>query len=79
MILGIAFLGGSFLERNILWVVSALIPFAALTAITENIRSEVYLMAEFEMTVCFSLKSVLLARMAILGIVHLILMVHVGG
>ncbi len=75
MILGIALLGGSFLERNILWVVSALIPFVALTAITVNIRSEVYLMAEFEMTAYFSLKSVLLARMAILGIAHLILMV----
>ena len=34
IILGIAILGGCFLEQDILWVISALIPFIALTAIT---------------------------------------------
>lgn len=74
IILGIALLGSGFLKRDILWLVSALVPFVALTAVAENTRSQVYLMAEFEMTAYFSLKSVLLARMAILGVVHLILM-----
>lgn len=74
IILGIAILGGCFLEQDILWVISALIPFIALTAVTEHVRSEVYLMAELEMSARFSLKSVLLARMMILGMVHLILM-----
>lgn len=73
-VLGIAIVGGCFLEKDILWIVSALIPFVALCVIIENARSDVYLMSELEMTTRFSLKSVLLARMAILGLSHLLLL-----
>lgn len=73
-VFGIALVGGCFLEKDILWIVSALIPFVALCVIIENARSDVYLMSELEMTTRFSLKSVLLARMAILGLSHLLLL-----
>lgn len=76
-VFGIALVGGCFLEKNVLWIISALIPFVALCVITENARSDVYLMSELEMTARFSLKSVLLARMAVLGVSHLLLLIFV--
>lgn len=71
---GIALVYGCFMEKDTLWIISALIPFVALSILTENTRSGIYLMAELEMTARFSLKSVILARMGILGISHLLLL-----
>lgn len=71
---GIAIVCGCFMEKDVLWIISALIPFIALSILTENARSGVYLMAELEMTARFSLKSVMLARMGILGASHLLLL-----
>lgn len=70
-----ALAGGCFFARDVLWVICALIPFVALSVITESARSDVFLMSELEMAARFSLKSVLLARMAVLGISHLCLLV----
>ena len=56
------------MERNTLWVVSAFIPFLGLLAVTENARSIVHGMIEFEMSTRFSLRNVILARMEILGV-----------
>lgn len=53
---------------NTLWSICAMIPFLALLAVTESTRSAVYGMQEFEMSTRFSLKSVLLARMSVLGL-----------
>ena len=55
------------MEKDVLWIISALIPFIAMSILTENARSGIYLMAELEMAARFSLKSVILARMEILG------------
>lgn len=71
---GIAIVCGCFMEKDVLWMISALIPFIALPILTENARSGIYLMAELEMAARFSLKSVILARMEILGIFHLFLL-----
>lgn len=70
LILGIALKQAVFLEKNVLCMFSALIPFMALTATTENGRSAAYGMEELEMASRFSLRSVVLARMGILGGVH---------
>lgn len=56
------------MNMDTLWGISALIPFLALLAVTESTRSAVYGMQEFEMSTRFSIKSVLLARMSILGL-----------
>lgn len=56
------------MNMDTLWCISALIPFLALLAVTESTRSAVYGMQEFEMSTRFSIKSVLLARMSILGL-----------
>lgn len=75
VIFGIAIVCGCFMEKDVLWIISALIPFIALSVLTENARSGVYLMAELEMAARFSLKSVILARMEILGASHLLLLI----
>lgn len=66
--------GACFLELDMLWVISAFMPFLALTAVTENSRSMVYGMDELEMSSRFSLRNVVLARMGIIGVLHLILL-----
>ena len=73
LVLGIALKSVSFLERNMLGVFSALMPFIALTITIENTRSAAYGMEELEMASRFSLRSVVLARMGILGGVHFVL------
>lgn len=62
-----ALIGAYYIEKNTLWIVSAFVPFLGLLAVTENARSMVYGMNEFEMSTRFSLKSVILARMGVLG------------
>lgn len=70
LIFGAAFIGAEYLERDMLWFVSALMPLLALSVLTESGRSEAYGMAEFELSTRFSLKSVVLARLWILGAVN---------
>ncbi len=60
--------GGRHMDADTLWALSALIPFLALLAVTESTRSAVYGMQEFELSTRFSLKSVMLARMSVLGL-----------
>lgn len=71
LVFGAALLLEHLLEREVLWVLSAMMPFLAVSAVAENLRSESFGMAELEMASRFSFKSVVLARMWILGFVHL--------
>lgn len=66
-----ALIGAYYIEKNTLWVVSAFVPFLGLLAVTENARSTVYGMSEFEMSTRFSLRSVILARMGVLGVLDI--------
>lgn len=72
---GIALVGAGFLKKDVLWIISALLPFAAVSLVTEHIRSNVYGMSELEMAARFSLKSVILARMGVIGVLHFVLLV----
>ncbi len=56
-------------------LISACTPLLALTIISECGRSECYEMAELEMATRFSLRSVVLARLSLLGIFNLLLLV----
>lgn len=67
-------LGAAILPADALWIVSAFTPLLALAIISETGRSERYEMAELEMSTRFSLKSVTLARLGILGITNAILL-----
>ncbi len=60
--------GAGNMNPNTLWILSALIPFLGLLAVTESTRSAKYGMQELEMSARFSLKSVVLAKMSILGL-----------
>lgn len=68
-----AILGAAFLPNTGIWLISGLTPLLALTIIAESGRSECYGMAELEMATRFSLRSVTLARLGILGIMELII------
>ena len=73
---------GAGLSADLLWTLTACMPFVAMIAVSENMRSNIYNMAELEMTTRFSLKSVVFARMAIIGAFHfallVVLMIFVG-
>lgn len=64
-----------FLPDTVLWLISGLAPLMALTIISESGRSELYKMAELEMTIRFSLRSVIFARLVIVGVMNMILLV----
>ena len=61
-------IGTAYLKKNILWDISAFTPLLALFLITETQRSEFYGMSEFELSTRFSLKSIVLARLGIMGL-----------
>lgn len=73
LIFAFALIGAEYLERDMLWCISAFMPLLALSILTESGRSETYGMAEFELSTRFSLKSVVLARLGILGVANLFL------
>lgn len=60
------------LKAECIWTLSAVMPFGALLIILEFARTTAYNMAELEMTSRFSLRTVLLARMSMLGVAQLI-------
>lgn len=62
------------LSADTLWGISAFTPLLALMMVAETGRSARYEMAELEMATRFSLKSVLLARLGILGLGNLLLL-----
>lgn len=69
-----AFAGCHYLDPNTIWILSSLIPFLALLAVTESTRSAVYGMSEFEMSTRFSIKNVILARLSMWGIIDFIIL-----
>lgn len=70
-ILGIT--AASVVKSELIWVLSAVMPFLALTIISEWMRSIAYGMFELEQVTRFSFKSVLLARLGILGMANFLI------
>lgn len=70
----IAFILCRFIHKEILWAVSAVIPFIVTISLAECMRSVVYGMGELEMASRFSLKNVIMTRMFILGVCNMILL-----
>lgn len=69
-----ALMGAYYIDKNTLWIISALIPFLALMAVAEGARSTMYGMSELEMSTRFSLKSVILARWSVLGLIDILVL-----
>lgn len=72
LILALAVIAADYAGTNSVWVVAAIMPFIALCMVTESTRSETYGMAELEMASRFSIRSIMLARFATIGAVHMI-------
>ena len=73
-ILGMAlFITQSQLPQDV-WMVSALLPFAAVSTVTEMGRSARYHMEELEMSARFSLRTLIMARLTLLGLGNLLLL-----
>lgn len=60
-------------EKDVLGMVLAAMPFLAVVSVSDSVRSVTWGMSELEMSSRFSLKSVVLSRMVIAGIVNLVL------
>ena len=60
--------------RECVWMVAAILPFLICVTMCECMRSMTYGMEELELTARFSLKSVMMARIVILGIGNLLLL-----
>lgn len=67
-VLAVGLLAGRWAQQELLWWLSALTPFLATALTAELGRSAHYGMEELEMATRFSLRSVLLGRMAVLGL-----------
>lgn len=61
-----------YVELDIIWMLSAIMPFAALLIVMEFAKSSAYGMSELEMTSRFSLRTILLARMVMLAAVQFV-------
>ncbi len=61
-------------QREALWIAAGMMPFLALLAAQEHMRSAMYNMTELELSTRFSMKSIVLARMGLLGGFHLALL-----
>lgn len=73
-ILGISLAGSLALSLDMLWAISAFAPLLALILLSEGGRSEHFDMAELETATRFSLRSILFARLGILGTTDLALL-----
>jgi hypothetical protein len=69
-----AVIGANYISENTLWIVSTFVPILGLLAVAESTRSTIYGMSEFEMSTRFSLKSVVMARMSVLGVLDFIVL-----
>lgn len=67
-------MAGDGAQDRVLWGIAALAPLLAMTVIAESGRSETWEMAELEMVTRFSLRSVVLARLGILGLENLVML-----
>ena len=72
LLFGAAVVPAEYLKLESIWALSAVMPFGALLLMLEFARSATYGMTELEMASRFSLRTVLLARMSLLGIAQLL-------
>lgn len=73
------FIVSTYLQEILLWPIFAVMPFIVTFSLSESMRSVVYGMGEFEMTSRFSLKSIIMARMLVLGVGNMILLFALAG
>lgn len=70
---------GRYATSEYIWVIFSIIPFFVTISITESMRSFRYGMNELEMVTRFSLKSIIYAKMFILGVCNVLLLFIIAG
>lgn len=75
---GIAYIMQGIIEEKHISMIFALLPFLVMLSITESMRSYRYGMEELELSTRFSLKSIVMARMFLLGIGNLAVLIFIG-
>lgn len=78
LLLGVSILVSFYLEQTMIRMIYAFIPFLVMISIVEIMKSNLHGMSELEMACRFSIKSIVLARMSIIGLVTLILLILMG-
>lgn len=63
---------------NAVWLVSSFVPILSTIASSENHKSEIYQMNELELSARFSLRTIVMIRMSIFGIVHSLILVMIS-
>ena len=74
LIFAFGIFGAAVLSLNMLWIIASYTPILAVTILSESGRSQRHQMEELELSTRFSLRSVILARFAILGLTDLFLL-----
>lgn len=72
LLFGLVVVLAQHIEMECIWVLAAVMPFEAMLIIMEFARSSAHGMTELEMTSRFSIRSLLLARMCIIGAVQML-------
>ncbi len=73
ILFGVAVVMGNIYREWVFCTILAMLPFLAVVGVSESVRSITWGMSELEMSARFSLKSVVLARMVIVGIANIVL------
>lgn len=76
-VFGVLVGGAARWQQETVWIAAGMMPFLALLAAQEHMRSTMYNMTELELSTRFSVKSIVLARMGLLGSLHLLLLILV--
>ncbi len=61
------FITSRYIAEEIIWLLSGVMPFIVAFSLSESMRSVIYGMQEFEMSSRFTLKSIIMSRVIILG------------
>lgn len=77
LFLGMAVICSNFARTEYIGCIYAMIPFFVMMSITESMRSYRYGMDELELSARFSLKSIILTRMLVLGVGNFIMLILV--
>ena len=68
------FITSRYIPGEIIWLLSAAVPFIVTFSLSESMRSVIYGMQEFEMASRFTLKSIIMSRVIILGAGNMLLL-----
>lgn len=73
------FISSRYIAEEMLWFLSAALPFIVTFSLSESIRSVIYGMHEFEMSSRFTLKSIIMLRVIITGTVNMLMLLMAAG